>query len=78
MTSRCWKSGAAAEVAKRHTLWEEGRFEDLLRRAEELSTHRKAGKRKQRDAQPHPLARADRARRLPAARIASPGPRLGK
>ena len=45
--------GAAAEVAKRFTLWEERRFEDLFRRAE---------KRTQRDAQPDPLLRADRAR----------------
>ena len=33
--------GTAAEVARRLTLWEEGRFEDLLRRAEEqLLIHR--------------------------------------
>ena len=56
--------GTAAEVAKRLTLWEEVRFEDLLRRAEEQHLiHRKAGKRKKRDAQPDPPARADRARR---------------
>ena len=35
--------GAAVEVAKRLTLWEGRRFEDLLRRAEEQT-----GKRKQR------------------------------
>ena len=59
--------GTAAEVAKRLTLWEECRFEDLLRRAEEqLFIHRKAGKRKKGDAQPDPPARADRARRTAA------------
>ena len=43
--------GTATEVAKRLTLWEECRFEDLLRRDEEqLLIHRKAGKRKMRDA----------------------------
>ena len=56
--------GTAAAVAKSLTLWEESRFEDLLRRAEEqLLIHRKAGKRKKRDARPDPLASADRARR---------------
>ena len=75
MTSRCWKRGrskillapaspglgGAAEVAKRLTLWEECHFEDHFRRAEEqLLIHRKAGKSKQRDTQPDPLARADR------------------
>ena len=40
--------GTAAEVAKRLTLWEEGRCEDLLRRAEEqLPIHRNVGKRKE-------------------------------
>ena len=59
--------GTATEVAKRLTLWEESRFEDLLRHAEEqLLTHRKSGKRKKRDAQPDPLTRADRARRKAA------------
>ena len=54
-------------MAKRLTLWEESRFEDLLRRAKEqlLILHR-AGKRKKRDAQLDPLARADRARRTAA------------
>ena len=38
-------------VAKRLTLWEERRFKDLLRRAEEqLLVHRKAGKMKKHDA----------------------------
>ena len=47
--------GAAAEVARRLTLWEESRFEDHLRRAEEqLLITRKAGTRKQRDVQPNP------------------------
>ena len=59
--------GTAAEVAKRLTLSEESRFEDLLQRAEEqILILRKAGKRKKRDAQPDPLARADRARRTAA------------
>ena len=45
------------------------RFEDFLRRAEEqLLSLRNAGKRKRRDAQPDPLARADRARRTAAER----------
>ena len=35
LTSVHLRLGAAAEVAKRLTLWEERRFEDLLRRAEE-------------------------------------------
>ena len=59
--------GTAAEVAKRLTLWEESRFEYLLPRAEEqLLILRRTGKRKKRDAQPDPLARADRARRTAA------------
>ena len=54
-------------MAKRLTLWEESRFEDLLRRAEEqLLILRRAGKRRKCDAQPDPLARADRARRTAA------------
>ena len=59
--------GVAGEVAERLTLWEERRFEDLLRRAEEqLLISRRRGKSKQRDDQPDPLARADRARRTAA------------
>ena len=59
--------GAAEEVAKRLTLWEERRFVDLLRRPQEhLLVSRKAGKRRQRDGQLDPLARADRARRTAA------------
>ena len=59
--------GTAAEVAKRLTLWEESRFQDLLRRAEErLMILRTAGKRKKRDAQPDLLARAYGARRTAA------------
>ena len=52
--------GVAAEVAKRLTLWEERRFEDLLRRAEEHLLL------KQRGSQNDTLARADRARRTAA------------
>ena len=48
--------GAAAEVAKRLTLWEERRFEDLLRRAEEHLLLKQRGSRND------TLARADRAR----------------
>ena len=56
-----------AAAARGGTLWEERRCEDLLRRAEEhLLINRKAGKRKQRDGQPDPLARADRARQTAA------------
>ena len=45
------------------------RFEDFLQRAEEqLLSLRNAGKRKRRDAQPDPLARAGRARRTAAER----------
>ena len=59
--------GAADEIAKRLTLWEERRFEDLFGRAEEhLLANRTAGKRKQRGGQPDPLARADRASRAGA------------
>ena len=44
--------GTAAEVAERLILWEEGRFEGLLRPADEqLLILPEAGKRKKRDAQ---------------------------
>ena len=87
MTFRCWRRaleaptasvpsgpGTAAEVAKRLTLWEECRIEDLLWRAEQqLLIHRKAGKRKKGDAQPGSQTPADRARRTaPSAGIARP------
>ena len=59
--------GIATEVAKRLTLSEGSRFEDLLRRAEEqLLVLRKAGKRKKRGAKPDPPAGADRARQTAA------------
>ena len=71
------RMGTADEVAKRLTLWEERRFEDQLRRAEErLLTNRKAGKRKQRGGQPDTLARADRVRRTAAASQGHHGPPL--
>ena len=55
--------GAAVEVSKRVTLWEERRFEDLLRRAEEhLVLSYRTGKKTQRTSLDDTPALADRAR----------------
>ena len=56
--------GAAAEVQKRLTLWEERRFEELFQRAEEhLLLSRKPGKRKNMTGWLDASSRVDRARR---------------
>ena len=58
---------AATEVLKRLTLWEEQRFETLLRRAaEQLLLKRRPGKRHKTGGPPDPSARGDRARRTAA------------